>query len=368
MGGVQALASQTIPLLQQRGYEFVVVTSHADHDLPDRSVYDGIAIHRFPFWQALQQRDMDLLVQAKTAVIKLKHEFKPDLVHLNFPDPTVFFHWQTAPRNANPTLVSLHLALPEAVSSKDSLVRQTLLSARWVTAASKALLSQAQRLIPEVASRATLLYPGVRVPFIPVRALPFDQPTVLCVGRLARGKGFDLALSAFALIEKRYERVRMVIAGDGPARTDLERQAAELSIRSKVNFLGWIEPSRMPDLLNSATLVIVPSRDEEAFPLVALEAALMARPVVGTQVGGLPESVLDQETGLIVAKEDPQELARAMALLLDNPAVATQLGETGQARSKARFGLQRYADESDDLYKKVFADWHRRKTVCSDHL
>ena len=72
VGGIQALASQTIPLLQQRGYEFVVVTSHADHDLPDRVVSDGITVYRFPFWQALQDRNIEFLARARKGMIELK--------------------------------------------------------------------------------------------------------------------------------------------------------------------------------------------------------------------------------------------------------------------------------------------------------
>ena len=162
VGGIQALASQTIPLLQQRGYEFAVVTSHADHDLPDRVVSDGITVYRFPFWQALQDRNIEILARARKGIIELKETFKPDLVHLNFPDPTVFFHWQTRHAYAAPTLVSLHLALPEPESGKHSLIRQTLVSAQWVTANSNAVLKQARLRVPEIAARSTLVYPGVK--------------------------------------------------------------------------------------------------------------------------------------------------------------------------------------------------------------
>lgn len=357
VGGIQTLASQMIPLLRQRGYEFVVVTSHADHDLPDRMVSDGTLVYRFPFWQALYDKNMELLARAIKGVIELKRAFKPDLIHLNFPDPTVFFHWQTAQQHAAPTLASLHLALPEAESDKHSLVRQTLISAQWVTAASQALLNQARLRVPEIACRTTVLYPGIKTPSSRVQPLSFDRPKLLCVGRLAHGKGFDLALSAFKLISTRYKKLRVVIAGDGPARSDLENQATTLGIRSWVEFLGWVEPSRMPDLLNSATIVSVPSRHEEAFPLVALEAALMARPVVATRVGGLPESIIDHETGLIVETENPAKLAAAIAFCLDNSEVATRMGEAGRLRASALFGLDRYADESDALYKKIRSEW-----------
>lgn len=359
VGGIQALARQAMPLLQQRGYEFVVVTSHADHDLPDRVESDGISVYRFPFWQALHERNIELLARATKGVFELKRSFKPDLVHLNFPDPTAFFHWQSARAWSAPTLVSLHLALPRAESAQSSLARKTLVSAQWLTAASQALLQQTQLLVPEVTVRATILYPGVRAPSDNTKPLSFDKPSLLCVGRLARDKGFDLVLSAFDQIKQRYPNLRIIIAGDGPARRDLEIQATELGIRARVDFLGWVEPGRIGEILNSATLVLVPSRTEEAFPLVALEAALMARPVVATRVGGLPENIVDHETGLLVEKENPEQLAESVAFLLDHPETASRMGEAGRLRANRLFGLTRYVDESDALYKKVVAGWQQ---------
>ena len=369
VGGIQALANQTIPLLQQRGYEFAVVTSHANHDLPDRVVSDGISVYRFPFWQALHERNIELLVQARQGIIELKQRFKPDLVHLNFPDPTVFFHWQTLGACTAPTLVSLHLGLPEPESGKDSLLRQTLVSAQWVTANSNAVLKQARLRVPEIAARSTLVYPGLKTPPVPMRPVSFHEPIVLCVGRLAYEKGFDLALSAFGLLHARYRDARLIIVGDGPARSELETQATTLNIRSQVDFTGWVNPHQVTELMNTATVVVVPSRWEEAFGLVALEASLMGRPVVHKTSGGLPEIVRDQETGLTVERENDKELAAATAFLFEHPQTAIRMGEAGRLRANELFALDRYVNDSDALYKKIIAEWKPAPhTAPLDHV
>ena len=102
----------------------------------------------------------------------------------------------------------------------------------------------------------------------------------------------------------------MVIAGNGTDRAQLERQAAELGLREVVDFIGWVAPDKVPELINSATIVLMPSR-WEGLPSVALQASMMARPVLATSVGGLPEVVVHGETGLLVC--GGRFLARASA-------------------------------------------------------
>ena len=111
----------------------------------------------------------------------------------------------------------------------------------------------------------------------------------------------------------------------------------------------------MPALLNSATVVLVPSRIGEGFGLVALEAALMARPVVASQFGALPEVVVDGETGLLVERDDPAALAAAITTLLEHPETATAMGQAGRRRAQTLFGLGPHVDAFDALYRRIAA-------------
>jgi glycogen(starch) synthase len=173
------------------------------------------------------------------------------------------------------------------------------------------------------------------------------------VGLLIHAKGFDVAVSAFASLARRFPRLRLVIAGDGPARRDLETQAVELGVSRLIDFVGWVSPERIPALMDRATLVVMPSRWEEAFGLVALEAALMARPVVATRVGGLPEVVAHGQTGLLVEKEDPPAMADAIACLLDDPESAANMGKAARLRAQDMFSLKRHVDAYDALYRQL---------------
>ena len=113
---------------------------------------------------------------------------------------------------------------------------------------------------------------------------PFDAPRVLYAGRLVREKGVDVAIDAFAAITTRFPKAHLVIAGDGVTRQDLEQQVVDLCLQDRVEFVGWVDPEKMPALINSSTIVVMPSRWEEPFGLVALQAAQMARPIVATRV------------------------------------------------------------------------------------
>src|SRR5262249_17507823 len=100
--------------------------------------------------------------------------------------------------------------------------------------------------------------------------------------------------------------------------------------------------------------VIIPSRSE-AFGLVALEAALMARPVVATRVGGLTEVVLHQKTGLVVRQENEEELARGILFLISQPQIATAFGKAARQWARENFSFERYVDAYDDLYQTLAA-------------
>ena len=146
--------------------------------------------------------------------------------------------------------------------------------------------------------------------------------------------------------------LRLVIAGDGPARSALERQAKALGVADAVEFRGWVSPEEIPRLLQSASVVVMPSRDHELFGLVALQAAQMARPIVASALGGLQEVVDDGVTGMLVAPDDEDALTNAVGALLDDPALAVVMGAAARRRAVTGFVWERFVD----AYEAVYAD------------
>lgn len=359
VGGAEQFGATLVPALQQRGHEVIVVTSHHYLDLPNQGRHKGIPIYRFPFRQGLQRGDAALCLEARKRVASLKRSFKPDVIHLNALGPSALFHLQTVDAHAAPVLVRINTDLFGSEGElPNTLTGQILHRADWITCVSNATLTQVHRWLPQISDRTSVIYNSVDIPRAP-SPLPTDPPRLLCLGRLIPEKGFDVALAALALLIDRFPDLRLVVAGDGPERAALEHQAAELGISQSVEFIGWIEPEQVPAILDQATAVVLPSR-REGLPMVALEAALMARPVVATRTGGIPEVIVHEETGLLVDKDDSRGLATSLALLLAEPERAAAMGQAAYRHARSTFSSERCVQSYLDLYQRLINDSPRR--------
>ncbi len=354
IGGVEVGARQVLPLLEERNCEIVVVTGHHNLDLPDEDTYGRIRVRRFRFAAAFSSGDLEQLIRLRREIGELKRAFRPDLVHVNQIGPSVLLHHQTCGEGATPTVVTLHTQpRPDALRS-GALYGSAVRSADWVTAWSAALLRAARAWEPEIVTRSSVIYPGLQLPRLAPARLSFDPPRLLCLGRLVPVKGFDRSVEAFARVVEPFPSARLAIAGDGAEREELRRRAAERGIGDRVEFLGWVKPEEVPALINRATLVLMPSRSE-GLPLTAIQAGQMGRPIVATRVGGLPEVVVDGETGILVEPDDVGALADAIGRLLAAPATAQWMGEAARRRIRRLFTLERYAKEYFELYCRLAA-------------
>jgi glycogen(starch) synthase len=353
VGGVENLAAKLLPALRDRGHEFAVV-SWGTPDLPREELYGDIPVYRFPFFPGFRTGNLDPLTDIAAQVTKLKRDFGPDLVHVNSYGGSVLFHLMTATACPAPMLVTLHQALPNEPVRHETLLGKVLRSADWVTTCSKAVLEQTRELLPEISSRTSVIYNALELPDASAVPLRFDAPRLLCLGRLVQNKGFDLALEAFAQVLNRFPQARLIVAGDGSERKTLERQTNELGLAQSVEFLGTVSPEKVPQLINESTLVLIPSR-LEGFSLVALEAAWMGRPVVAARIGGLPEVVAHEETGLLTEVDDCAAFARAIMSLLQQPEIARQMGRAARRRAQELFSWDRHVDAYDELYRKLTA-------------
>jgi glycosyltransferase involved in cell wall biosynthesis len=157
---------------------------------------------------------------------------------------------------------------------------------------------------------------------------------LLFVGRLRLRKGVEVALEALGRLPRVPEGgpARLLIAGDGEHRAALERRTAELGLQGAVSFLGTCGASRVRSLLGGAAALVVPSI-YEGMPLLLLEAMAAGVPVVASAVSGIPEVVVDGETGWLVPPEQPEALAAALAAVLAAPEEARRRGSAGRRRA-----------------------------------
>lgn len=168
------------------------------------------------------------------------------------------------------------------------------------------------------------------------------------VGRLTPQKGADVLMMAFPAIAQSVPAARLLIVGDGPDRTRLERLACELGITERVVFTGAQRDVVPYYLLSDA--IVVPSR-YEAFGNVAIEAMACGRPVVASRVGGLADSIVDEVCGKLVAPDNSGDLAAAVVWLLQSPERARDLGKQGRQRALTFYSEERLASSLDWLIR-----------------
>lgn len=173
-------------------------------------------------------------------------------------------------------------------------------------------------------------------------ATPGDAVTVLLPGRLTAWKGQREAIRAAGLLAARSDLPpwRMVLAGDAQGRDAYEAELRELianhGLDGRVLMVGHC--SDMPAAFALSDIVIAPSREPEAFGRVAAEAGAMGTPVVGSDLGGQREVIVNRETGLLAAPGDPAPLAEAIAgLMLGGPEARQAMGAAGKARIREKY-------------------------------
>ncbi len=199
--------------------------------------------------------------------------------------------------------------------------------------------------------RITVAHPGVdavrfhpELDGTPMRrrhGLGADALVVLSVGRLQARKGHDVAIQALAAVAPEFPGVKYLIVGNGEERARLEGLVAQLHLGDHVIFAGEVAGTDLPAYFAASDVFLLPNRveqgDFEGFGIVFLEAAAVARPVIGGNSGGVAEAVADGETGLLVDGADVTAVAAALRALLASPERRRQLGAQGRARAAGQF-------------------------------
>jgi glycosyltransferase involved in cell wall biosynthesis len=186
-------------------------------------------------------------------------------------------------------------------------------------------------------------------PRFPDSPIPwFPDPTIAVFGRLDPQKGQRAFLLAARQVHATRPDARFVLVGDGPDRARLEQLSEQLGIANHVHFAG--HQADVAGWLQYSDVVVLPSW-REGLPYVLLEALALARPVVATAVGGIPEVIGDGAHGRLVAPGNLGELAQAMLWMLDHPAEAAAMGEQGRRRVLAEFTAGCMARQTANVYR-----------------
>jgi glycosyltransferase involved in cell wall biosynthesis len=180
--------------------------------------------------------------------------------------------------------------------------------------------------------------------------LPEGLPLIGLVGRLDHwGKGHKELFSAMAQIRERHP-VHALIVGGGRREAEVRQLAESLGLGGEVHFLG--QRRDVPDLLNAMDIFVLPSYSE-GVSLALLEAMAAGLPVIATAVGGLPEVVEHDKTGLLIPPRDAEALAGALTRLLADPAWARELGDHARDHVREHFSLDHLGREINEIYEEL---------------
>lgn len=346
-GGAQVLLQGLLPAIASRGVE-----SHLCALTKGPIVVDpptATTVHR------LDRRRFDprILLELR----RLVRDVRPDLLHLHL-EQAVVLGLLVARWAKIPAIVHEHGGIM-TMRWYRMCVRRLLPRAARVIAVSHAVARCLQREHAFDSTSIDVVHNGIplkrqRISRTRLRAcLGFgdDDLIMLFAGRLRRNKGVDVLLDAMPTITSTNERVSLLIAGDGPLRPHLDREVTNANLSSQVRFLGWWQD--MPSLLGAADLLVVPSRIEP-LGIVVLEAFSAGLAVVASNVGGLPEMLENEVTGLLVEPSDSEALAAACLRLLADPQLRRSLTDGGARVLSDRFTLERMADRLLSVYDSLY--------------
>jgi len=284
------------------------------------------------------------------SVRRITQEFKPDVIHVNGLAELTLPFLSMAKSLAILSISHIHGEVP--LNTNRTLLNFIAESTRIITvsgAVRESLLSQG--FIPE---KIKVLVNGVS-PHLSCETISKKRISnqLIMVGRLDSQKGFIEGLRTFNLLLKERPGLEMVVVGAGPEIGNLTQYVTSEGIGKKVRFVGPLSLEDTRDSICSSAVLLVPSVNIEGFGLVAAEAGMCGVPVVATNVGGLPETVIGDKSGLLVEPSNPLAMAKAVARVLSSSELHESLGAYAKSHITKNFNHSHFAHQLLHEYSSI---------------
>ena len=347
-GGVQVHVRQLALKLQGRGHAVVVLTPAAGR--PEESFVRKVGRpFRIPY-----NRSVAPIAPTGGAFGRVRRalrRFQPDLVHVHeplVPGPAMF----AALASEAPVVATFHayadrarlldLAAPALRRVWDRLDARVAVSEAAAEFVAQRFGDDVLRIIPN----------GADVELF-AKAEPARLPEgrrILFVNRLDRRKGFPVMVQAFRRVAASRSDALLVVAGDGTDRSAIRDLPVEH--RARVVMLGNVPHEKLPSFHAASSVFCAPATGRESFGIVLIEAMAAGLPVVASDIAGYREVVRDGADAILVRPGDPEDLARAIELVLDDGKAAKRLAAAGRERAQ-RFSWDVVGEEVEELYREV---------------
>ena len=280
--------------------------------------------------------------------------FQPHLVHAHY---AVGFGWWMLRCKTRPRVVSVWGADVIDFPNnwlKRAFIRRVLRGADHITATSQLLKEVTEKLLPDAVDRLSVIPFGVNVPKT-ITPPPQTGPIRLCFIKGHRRKyGPEILLQALAKARQTVPNLNLTVAGEGELTSNLHKLTAKLGLTDIVKFVGFIDNNKVYDLIRNHHFMVMPSTMEsESFGVAVLEAGACGRAVVASEVGGVPEVLVDGRTGLLVPPGDVESLAGAIVRLANEGDLCRRMGDEGYLFVKKTYNWETSLDTMSELYMRL---------------
>jgi glycogen(starch) synthase len=365
LGGVEELVRQLAHSYRSKGNPAIVLTNRWPRDLPSYELYEEIPTYRLAmrvpegnFKARLNYHLTHRSITGEMLQILKKHQI--DVLHVQCVSSNGFYASIAHQKLGLPLVVTTQgertmdaTQVYQRSAFMNRNLRRLLGEADYITACSKNTLDDMEEYWGKPFNgNAHVVYNGIQLSdFEGGTPFPHPKPFILGIGRLVKQKGFDVLIRAFAKAD--IPSHDLLLAGEGAERQSLEQLVESLNLTDRIFFLGRANRPTAVSLFKGCSFFVLPSRHEPQ-GIVNLEAMSAGRAVIASRVGGVPEIVLDGETGILVAGEDDTALAAALTHLGSDESLRQRLGTAGQRRAQD-FSWSAIADQYIDIYRKVMA-------------
>ena len=352
-GGVFNYIEQLISKINKDNYEIYLIYYSPDPDVTFKSFSNDIKI----ISSSLLWSKQLVFIPAILYLTKVYRNIKPDIVYSIFSYTDLVATWSAKLAGVRKVISGIRGIL---VAESNPAWEQAVYSitypftARWIDrfiAVSDSAKKEAVDAFKISPAKITVINNGLDLrEFANIQEDPEHAIKVSFCGRLQYEKGADVFIRSIPTVLNSCPATQFVVIGDGPDRRCLENLACQLGIDNAIEFLGWRQDARQ--LMASHSIVVLPSF-REGIPWTALEAMALHKPVVASCVGGIPEVVIEGQTGFLVEPGQPQIFAQRIISLINQPALRRKMGNAGRKRIENYFSIDALILKTEQIFDEV---------------
>lgn len=356
IGGTQIATFNTAKFLAKRGHEVHIITRRFKDELKFE-YRDNFYIHRLQFSKKYSYTFGTLIYFLK--LLLLIKKLKPELIHAQ----------KMKLNGCYAVLIKKILKIPCIIYARGSdiylvsdLYKKTL--GKFIIKNSNKIVSLCEdmkKIIQRIYLTEVIVIPnGIDLSLYidlekdKIRAsLKFldNEKIIIYVGRLDKIKGVEYLIKSMRIIVEKKPNVKLLLIGDGSERTKLENLSNRLNLQKNIIFMGFLPNKTIPKYMIVSDIFVLPSLSE-SFGIVNIEAMYCSLPIVATNVGGIPEIVVNEINGFLVEPKNPHQIAEKVILLLKDNKLRDKVSKYNRENAK-EYSWEKVVDKLEEVYKSV---------------